>query len=93
MTWEDTDEDRMLRDSFGNLVMISQGLNSALRNSSYEIKKAHAQSYYNRAKSGSIESLKLLLVHQRYPTKWDKEAIKEHGEEMYKLLRESFESK
>ena len=89
MTWEDTDEDRMLRDSFGNLVMISQGLNSALRNSSYEIKKAHAQSYYNRAKSGSIESLKLLLVHQEYPTKWDKEDIKEHGEEMYKLLRES----
>ena len=93
MKWEDTDEDRMLRDSFGNLVMISQGLNSALRNSSYEIKKAHAQSYYNSAKSGSIESLKLLLVHQEYPTKWDKEDIKEHGEEMYKLLRESFESK
>lgn len=93
MVWEGTDEDRALRDSFGNLVMISQGLNSALRNSSYEIKKAHAQSYYNRAKSGSIESLKLLLVHQEYPTKWDKEDIKEHGEEMYKLLRESFESK
>lgn len=93
MTWEDTDEDRALRDSFGNLVMISQGLNSALRNSSYEIKKAHAQSYYNRSKSGSIESLKLLLVHQRYPTKWDKEDIKKHGEEMYKLLRESDESK
>lgn len=91
MTWEDTDEDRMLRDSFGNLVMISQGLNSALRNSSYEIKKAHAESYYNRTKSGSIENLKLLLVHQRYPTKWDKEAIKEHGEEMYKLLSESDE--
>ena len=93
MVWEGTDEDRALRDSFGNLVMISQGLNSALRNSSYEIKKAHAQSYYNRAKSGSIECLKLLLVHQEYPTKWDKEDIKEHGEEMYKLLRESFESK
>lgn len=93
MVWEGTDEDRALRDSFGNLVMISQGLNSALRNSSYEIKKAHAQSYYNRAKLGSIESLKLLLVHQEYPTKWDKEDIKEHGEEMYKLLRESFESK
>lgn len=90
MVWEGTDEDRALRDSFGNLVMISQGLNSALRNSSYEIKKAHAQSYYNSAKSGSIESLKLLLVHQNY-SKWDKEAIKAHGEEMYKLLSESDE--
>ena len=73
--------------------MISQGLNSALRNSSYKIKKAHVESYYDGTKSGSIESLNLLLVHQRYPTKWDKEAIKEHGEEMYKLLRKSFESK
>lgn len=91
MKWEDTDEDRMLRDSFGNLVMISQGLNSALRNSSYEIKKAHAESYYNGDKSGSIESLKLLLVHQKYPNKWDKEAIKEHGEEMYKLLENPYE--
>lgn len=92
MTWEDTDEDRILRDSFGNLVMISQGLNSALRNSSYEIKKAHAESYYNGDKSGSIESLKLLLVHQRY-SEWNKDNITKHGEEMYKLLSESDESK
>ena len=92
MTWEDTDEDRMLRDSFGNLVMISQGLNSALRNSSYKIKKAHVESYYDGTKSGSIESLKLLLVHQNY-TEWNKDNIKEHGEEMYELLRKSFESK
>lgn len=92
MTWEDTDEDRMLRDSFGNLVMISQGLNSALRNSSYKIKKAHVESYYDGTKSGSIESLKLLLVHQNY-TEWNKDNIKKHGEEMYELLRKSFESK
>ena len=31
MKWEDTDKDSTLRDSFGNLVMISQGLNSSLK--------------------------------------------------------------
>ncbi|MDD6356786.1 MAG: DUF262 domain-containing HNH endonuclease family protein [Bacteroidales bacterium] len=91
MAWEDTPEDALLRDSFGNLVMISQGLNSALSNESYEVKTAHVQSYYNGAKSGSIESLKLLLVHQNY-SKWDREAIKEHGEEMYDLLKKSFDA-
>lgn len=90
MVWEDTPEDKRLRDSFGNLVMISQGLNSALSNESYEVKTAHVQSYYNGAKSGSIESLKLLMVHQNY-SKWDRETIKEHGEKMYDLLKKSFE--
>lgn len=89
MVWEDTLEDAGLRDSFGNLVMISQGLNSALSNESYEVKTAHVQSYCNGAKSGSIESLKLLKVHQDY-SKWDKESIKEHGKNMYEMLKKSF---
>lgn len=89
MAWENTHEDAHLRDSFGNLVMISQGLNSALSNESYEVKTAHVQSYYNGAKSGSIESLKLLVVHQNY-SKWNKESIKEHGEKMYEMLKKSF---
>ena len=91
MVWEDTPEDASLRDSFGNLVMISQGLNSALSNESYEVKTAHVQSYYNGAKSGSIESLKLLIVHQEY-SKWNKKSIKEHGEKMYEMLKESFKN-
>jgi hypothetical protein len=89
MVWEDTLEDAGLRDSFGNLVMISQGLNSALSNESYEVKTAHVQSYCNGAKSGSIESLKLLKVHQDY-SKWDKESIKDHGKNMYEMLKKSF---
>lgn len=91
MVWEDTPEDASLRDSFGNLVMISQGLNSTLSNESYEVKTAHVQSYYNGAKSGSIESLKLLIVHQEY-SKWNKVSIKEHGEKMYEMLKESFKN-
>lgn len=89
MAWGNSLEDAGIRDSFGNLVMISQGLNSALSNESYEVKTAHVQSYCNGAKSGSIESLKLLIVHQKY-SKWDKESIKEHGERMYDMLKKSF---
>lgn len=90
MKWENTPYDDTLRDSFGNLVMISQGLNSTLSNESYEVKTAHVQSYCNGAKSGSIESLKLLIVHKDYPNGWTKQSIKEHGRKMYKLLEESF---
>lgn len=90
MKWENTPDDDTLRDSFGNLVMISQGLNSTLSNESYEVKTAYVQSYCNGAKSGSIESLKLLIVHKDYPNGWTKQSIKEHGEKMYKLLEESF---
>lgn len=89
MKWDDTPEDAKLRDSFGNLVMISQGLNSVLSNESYEVKTAHVQSFYNGAKSGSVESLKLLTVHQKY-SKWDRETIKEHGENMYEMLKKLY---
>ena len=91
MKWENTPDDDTLRDSFGNLVMISQGLNSTLSNESYEVKTAHVQSYCNGAKSGSIESLKLLIVHKDYPNGWTKESIREHGKKMYKYLQDSFD--
>ncbi|MBO5815508.1 MAG: HNH endonuclease [Bacteroidales bacterium] len=90
MKWEDTDEDKTICDSFGNLVMISLGLNSTLSNESYEVKTAHVRSYCNGSKSGSIESLKLLVVHKDHPSGWTKDSIKEHGEKMYKWLQESF---
>lgn len=89
MKWDDNTDDRRLRDSFGNLVMISQGLNSVLSNESYEVKTAHVQSYTNGAKSGSIESLKLLVVHHDYVT-WNKDTILKHGEKMYQWLIDSY---
>jgi len=89
MKWDKTLEDDILRDSFGNLVMISQGLNSSLSNESYEVKAAHVQAYTNGAKSGSIESLKLLVVHLDYKT-WNRETIKEHGRKMYHWLEDSY---
>lgn len=89
LKWDDSDEDKTLRDSFGNLVMISQGLNSSLSNESYEVKAAHVQSYCNGSKSGSIESLKLLVAYKDYPNGWSKDAIKEHGKKMYDWLVKS----
>lgn len=90
MKWKDTEEDIRLMNSFGNLVMISQGLNSALHNESYEVKKAHVQSYCNGGKSGSIESLKLLIIHNDYQI-WNRDTIKEHGLKMHQWLLDSFE--
>ena len=55
----------------------------------YEIKSAHVQAYTNGAKSGSIESLKLLIVHKEFKT-WNKETIQVHGEKMYQWLKNSF---
>ncbi|MCQ2343735.1 MAG: DUF262 domain-containing HNH endonuclease family protein [Paludibacteraceae bacterium] len=91
MKWDETLGDNTLRDSFGNLVMISQGLNSSLNNESYEVKRAHVQSYCNGSKSGSIESLKLLVVHKDYPNGWTRDDISEHGKKMYNWLHDSFQ--
>lgn len=87
--WEDTDKDATLRDSFGNLAMISQGLNSALNNQIYELKKAHVEAHLNESMTGSIESLKLLMLFLKYK-KWGKASIEEHGKEMYELLLEAY---
>ncbi len=90
MQWnEDDKEDEVLMNSFGNLVMISQGLNSALSNASYEVKTAHVQSFCNGA-SGTIESLKLLYVHKKYRM-WNRDTIKEHGKEMFAMLNDNLE--
>lgn len=91
MQWDDTPEDTQLRNSFGNLVMISQGLNSALQNESYEIKRAHVEAYYNGSKTGSIESLKLICAYMDY-AKWSRDSIIEHGRNMYSLLEDEYNS-
>ena len=89
MVWNETEEDEKLRDSFGNLVMISQGLNSSLQNESYEVKRAHVEAYCSGSKTGSIESLKLLVVYSKYK-EWNKDTIIEHNEEMYQWLIDSY---
>ena len=69
--------------------MISQGLNSKLSNEAYELKKAHVKSYCDRSFNGSIESLKLLAAFSKHDI-WNEQSIKEHQEEMYKILSDSY---
>lgn len=87
MIWQGTEYDNYLKNSFGNIVMISSGLNSSLNNESYEIKKAHVEAYCNGSKSGSIESLKLLVAYQNPKEIWDRDTIEKHGRDMYELLK------
>ena len=77
-------------DSFGNLAMISSGQNSSLRNESFEVKRAHVESFINESVGGSIESLKMLSLY-KYST-WNVENLKEHHNEMISILIDSFES-
>lgn len=90
LQWGDNDEEIKVLHSFGNLAMISQGLNSSLSNSAYEIKKAQVDAYCNQSKNGSIESLKLLVAFNDYPNEWSERSIKEHGEKMFQWLKDSF---
>lgn len=85
---EDDVDDVALRNSFGNLAMISQSMNSALSNSSYEEKRAHVESYF-KSVTGSIESLKLLMVYRDYKDGWDKTSIPVHGQQMYDYLQKA----
>ena len=87
LQWSESEDDNALLNSFGNLVMISQSLNSALSNSSYEEKKAHVESYFNSV-NGTIESLKLLMVYKDFSTCWSKDNIPLHGEKMYSFLKD-----
>lgn len=82
--------DNDLLHTFGNLAMISSGQNSSLKNKSFEMKKAHVDSFFNKSVIGSIESLKLLKI-LHYHT-WNEKLLKEHHNEMIDILMESFEN-
>lgn len=71
------------RNCFGNLAMISSEQNSALSNSIYQEKRARVESFLDSSRSGSIESLKMLHAFT-FNKSWSLEAIKEHGDTMYK---------
>lgn len=90
LKWDvDNPQDIAIRDCFGNLCMVSGGQNSSLSNESFKVKRAYVESFIDGDKTGSIESLKLLKVLQY--KHWDKEkSIREHGEAMLKILRDSF---
>ena len=75
--------------SFGNLAMISSGQNSSLQNESFELKRAHVESFIKGSKGGTIESLKMMEIYDK--STWNEEVIKLHSDKMIAVLIESFE--
>ena len=90
LQWDENNpDDDIKRDCFGNLCMISNSLNSTLKNSPYEMKKAYVDTFIKEEKFGTIESLKLLKIFEKYNV-WNKDNIEEHGKEMFEILKDSF---
>lgn len=76
---------------FGNLAMISQGLNSYQSNKSVEEKMGKIVTSINQNKS--VESLKLYFMYLQYDKQgnvWTPEMAKNHGKAMLEILNESF---
>lgn len=86
--WSTDDENIKTMNSFGNLAMISSGQNSSLQNASFEMKKANVESFIAGSKTGSIESLKMLMIYQNKT--WNAELIKNHAEAMIDILKNSY---
>lgn len=78
--------------SFGNLAMISQTLNSYQSNKSVQEKFGKIEKSVTDGKS--VESLKLYWMYLAYKKedKWTKEMASEHCEEMCKILDDSFQN-
>lgn len=82
-------DDAALKDDIGNLCMISSGQNSSLRDSAFEVKRGHIESYLANSISGHIESLKMLYVYGHYPI-WTLDNIRAHHQESLSWLEESY---
>jgi hypothetical protein len=76
----------LVRDSFGNLAMISASFNSAQGNDSVGVKFARVQD--TQLPAQTLESIKLLTMFRaaKDETGWTTDRAKTHGEAMYKLL-------
>lgn len=77
------------KDSIGNLCMISSGQNSSLKDSAFEEKRGHIESFLNDSIKGYVESLKMLYVYSEY-NEWTLDNIKKHEKESIVWLRESY---
>lgn len=74
---------------FGNLVMISSGLNSSLSRSEYAEKRGHIESCL--AKKQPIESLAMILLYKNHGNDiWDDNDIYQRTQMMIKYLQNSY---
>jgi len=80
--WNDNECDR---DNFGNLVLISQHLNSSFSNQCFDDKRDDLRKQLRR---GTLQSLKMLLIYSKYEN-WNERNCKNHYNDMLKILEES----
>lgn len=74
---------------FGNLVMISSGLNTSLSNSEYAEKRGHVEACM--ANGLLIESLAMILLYKQHGDDiWTDEDIKNRTTNMYEIIIKSF---
>lgn len=74
---------------FGNLVMISAGLNSSLSNSEYAEKRGHVEACM--ANGSLIESLAMILLYKQHGDDvWTDKDIERRTNQMYNILKQSF---
>lgn len=73
---------------FGNLVMISSGLNSSLKNTSYEVKRGHIETYMKE--TFGIESLSMLQIYYA-DRDWTDDDIKNRTQEMLTFLKRTYQ--
>ena len=76
--------------SFGNLALISQSFNSQQSNDSVKVKFARIEDQADNAKLESIKMYRIYLDAKRTPDGWDEKAREKHEEEMYNLLKKSY---
>ncbi len=72
---------------FGNLVMISSGMNSTLKNSTYEVKRGHIESCIKNKLL--IESLAMFQIYNQN-TDWTDERIADRTERMFVFLKKTY---
>lgn len=78
---------------FGNLALISSGSNSAQGNDSIGVKFARVKD--TQIPQKNLESIKMLLmflIAGGNESGWNPDVSVKHGEQMYKLLKEYYES-
>lgn len=79
--WEDKENGKYLRDSFGNLCIVSREINSRFSNASPVSKKTN-----DAAKNGSLK-LRLMSAWTTSDDIWRNDGYKKHQEEMINLLK------
>ena len=81
-----------VEDSFGNLAMISSSFNSMQGNDQINAKLARIKDQINENRLESIKLLVMSTLAGDDIARWTVDIAKEHGEAMYRLLKQEYDS-